>query len=161
MGLPTSLSHFFNVWTAPPPNGTLNQGTSRAVGMRLLFSSWNLLGASGTSGGFSGVISARGITQFYSPLRNYSTSSFVHQSSFTTYMKPTVTNKCIHSRRTTIAANNPIRRKALPNRRMDKPPLAHPLCARAKTPAPTLSPALDNQTSNRIPLPRPDIPIPQ
>ena len=122
---------FFNVWTAPPWNGTFKQGTSGAVGMRLPFSSGNVLATSGTSGGFSGVTRARGITQFYSRWRKYSTSSFVHQSSFTTYMKPTVTNKCIHSRRTTIAANNPIRRKALPNRRMDKSPLAH-LCAPAK-----------------------------
>jgi len=116
----------FNVWTALPPNRTFKQGILRAVGMRLLFSSWNLLAASDTSGGFSGVIRVRVITQFYSRWGKYSTSLFVHKSSFTTYMKPTVTNKCIHSRRTTIAANKPIRRKALPNRRMDKPPLAHP-----------------------------------
>ena len=107
------------------------------------------------------MIRARGITRFYSRWGKYSTSSFVHQSSLTTYMKPTVTNKCIHSGRTTIPAKNPIRRKALPNRRMDKTPLAHPLCARAKTPPPTLPPTLDNQTSNRTSLPRPDTPIPQ
>jgi len=109
------------------------------------------------------VIRARGITQFYSRWRKYSTSLFVHQSPFTTYMKPTVTNKCIHSRRTTIAANNPnpARRKALPNRRIDKPPLAYLLCAPAKILPQSLPPTLDNQTPNRISLPRPDIRLPQ
>jgi len=152
---------FFDVQIDPPPNGTFNQGAPRAVSMQLLFSCWNLVVASGTSGGFLGAMRPSGTTRFYSRWCKYSPSLFAHQSSFTSYMKPTVPNKCLHSRRTTIATNNLIRRKALPNRRMDKPPLVHPLSARVKIPPPTLPPTLNNQTFNLIPLPSPHIPIPQ
>jgi hypothetical protein len=133
---------YFNLWTAPPPNGTFNPGTS--TGSRypatfpLLESTgslqyiWRFLAGDQGERNHPTLLS---IAQIF--------NKFICSIHIYYPLKPTVTNKCIHSRTTTIAANNPIRSKALPNRRMDNPPLADPpLCSRINSTSnpPTQSP---------------------